>query len=60
MSKWCLNYLIAFSDEVIGLANKKKVMDIELFEFGRACDTVSHCMPEAQRMTYELNKWVIM
>ena len=60
MSKWCLNNLIAFSDEVIGLANERKAVDIVYFGFSRACDTVSHCMLEAQTVRYELDKWIRM
>ena len=60
-SKWCLNNLIAFSDKVIGLANERKAVDIVHFDFSRASDIVSHyCMLEAQRLRYELDKWIIM
>lgn len=60
MSKWCLNNSIAFSDEVICLADERKAVDIEYSDFSRDCDTVPHCMLEAQRVRHELDKWIRM
>lgn len=59
-NKWCLNNLVVFSDEVIGLASEKKAVGIVDFALSRACDTVSHCIAGAQRVGDELDKWIRM
>lgn len=38
-NKWCLNDLVAFSDEVISLASGRKAVSIVDFALSRACDT---------------------
>lgn len=45
---------------MICLADERKAVDIEYFDFSRASDTVSHCMLEAQRVRHELDKWIRM